>query len=318
MKINLHKNATTTPAQRALIQNETKMGVAELACKLGVSETTVRRWKKRSFIVDKPNIPKKQHSALSPPQELVAILMRLCLNAGLDDLLQMVQAFVSPNCSRSALSRCLQKYEVSRLCPVRRSLPFCLDDDTGTFFHYTKIDIPCLSGTGTPFTIQTLLDCSFRWAHAEMSLSARVHPLNFIKEGMSHFPLKTHGIIFFDPIVLSDTYFQESNRPHGQLIKDFCSVNNLKSHHLENSPDNTHEMLRQICRKLRQQEAPALSAAGLKQDMGRLKRTLWIYNTRLCQRALKQKTPAQAMENHYNNFPSSFMHCPKQFTGTSS
>lgn len=68
MKINLHKNATTTPAQRALIQSETQMNISELALKIGVSETTVRRWKKRFFILDKPHTSGKRKTALTPVQ----------------------------------------------------------------------------------------------------------------------------------------------------------------------------------------------------------------------------------------------------------
>ena len=44
MHVRLHANATTTPRTRAYIQNSTAT-VAQLARELGVSETTVRRWK---------------------------------------------------------------------------------------------------------------------------------------------------------------------------------------------------------------------------------------------------------------------------------
>lgn len=45
MKVTLHTNATTTPRVRAYIQ-DSKASVANLFQELGVSETTVRRWKK--------------------------------------------------------------------------------------------------------------------------------------------------------------------------------------------------------------------------------------------------------------------------------
>ena len=47
----LHANATTTPKVRAYIQRS-KSSVAELASELGVSETTVRRWRARTTVSD--------------------------------------------------------------------------------------------------------------------------------------------------------------------------------------------------------------------------------------------------------------------------
>jgi len=46
MEIRLHANATTTPKQRAYIQQSTRPA-AELAVEIGVSETTIRRWRGR-------------------------------------------------------------------------------------------------------------------------------------------------------------------------------------------------------------------------------------------------------------------------------
>ena len=51
MDIRLHKNATTTPARRAAIQASDKP-VRELAREFGVSEDTIRRWRKRATTED--------------------------------------------------------------------------------------------------------------------------------------------------------------------------------------------------------------------------------------------------------------------------
>ena len=52
MELNLHANATTTPKVRAYIQRS-KKSVAELAAELGVSETTIRRWRGRTTVSDR-------------------------------------------------------------------------------------------------------------------------------------------------------------------------------------------------------------------------------------------------------------------------
>mgnify|MGYP001595651966 CR=1 FL=1 len=77
MKIRLHKNARTTPAQRAFIQTNPEMNISELAMKVGVSETTVRRWKNRTFVQDKPHTPQNIQTRLTPEKELAIILLRI-------------------------------------------------------------------------------------------------------------------------------------------------------------------------------------------------------------------------------------------------
>jgi transposase-like protein len=44
MELNLHANATTTPKTRSYIQRS-KKSVVDLAAELGVSETTIYRWR---------------------------------------------------------------------------------------------------------------------------------------------------------------------------------------------------------------------------------------------------------------------------------
>ena len=49
MEIKLHANATTTPRTRKYLQESTKSD-RELAQELGISITTVRRWRNRSLL----------------------------------------------------------------------------------------------------------------------------------------------------------------------------------------------------------------------------------------------------------------------------
>jgi uncharacterized protein YjcR len=55
MMVRLHKNAATTPAKRAYIQSSPK-SVAALVKELGVSEDTIRRWKQRDTVEDRPQV----------------------------------------------------------------------------------------------------------------------------------------------------------------------------------------------------------------------------------------------------------------------
>jgi len=54
MNIRLHKNATATPARRRYIQTS-PLSLAKLAAELGVSEDTIRRWRGRDSVEDRPH-----------------------------------------------------------------------------------------------------------------------------------------------------------------------------------------------------------------------------------------------------------------------
>jgi hypothetical protein len=56
MLVKLHANAATTPRVWAYIQARARP-VAELARELGVCETTIRRWKRRSDGADRSSRP---------------------------------------------------------------------------------------------------------------------------------------------------------------------------------------------------------------------------------------------------------------------
>ncbi len=56
MNIHLHTNATTTPKTRQYIQ-VSNQSVTQLADELGVSEDTIRRWKRRDSVADGCHTP---------------------------------------------------------------------------------------------------------------------------------------------------------------------------------------------------------------------------------------------------------------------
>ncbi len=318
MKINLHKNARTTPAQRAFIQNDSRTSVSDLADKIGVSETTIRRWRKRNSVLDKPHTPKKIRTAMTPEQEVVVILLRICLYLGLDDLLQVVHRFVFPGCSRSSLNRLLKRYHISCLPPFKKvlskehskarskKLTASLDDCRGTYFYYNKITIPRLHGTQAPFHVQTLLDSSFRYFYADISASVKPPPLSFIKQAVVHFPLSVLGIIFTDPIALFDPDMEmaEATLRHIQRIKAYCHVHNLTPLHLEIVPKQTTDRLKQEIKAIIQNHPQQINLFGF--DNEKLLKRIWLYNTRMKLAPLKQNTPSQAIHDYFIRFPNSF------------
>lgn len=76
MQLNLHRNAATTPRMRAYIR-DSPASVAALAGELGVSETTVRRWKGRQETDDRSSAPHTPSTRFTAEEEEIAVELRV-------------------------------------------------------------------------------------------------------------------------------------------------------------------------------------------------------------------------------------------------
>ena len=106
MEIKLHANATTTPRIRKYLQESDKSD-RELALELGISVTTVRRWRNREQTADRSTTPGVVHKAMRQEQVMLINALREILRAPLDDLLFMVVEGLGISLSRATLSRYL-------------------------------------------------------------------------------------------------------------------------------------------------------------------------------------------------------------------
>ena len=114
MLISLHKQATTTPRVRALIQASTEPA-SVLAERHGTTVLTVYKWRHRDSVYDRSHTPHHLQTTLTPAQEEVAVVLRRSLLLSLDDLLSVVREFLNPDVSRSGLDRCLRRHGVANL-----------------------------------------------------------------------------------------------------------------------------------------------------------------------------------------------------------
>lgn len=113
-----HANATTTPEIRAFIR-QSELPTAVLARLLKVSESTVRKWRKRDSQTDASHVPKQLNTTLSKEQEFVVVELRTRLMLSLDELLIVCKQFINAEVSRAGLQRCLKRHGVSRLADMQ-------------------------------------------------------------------------------------------------------------------------------------------------------------------------------------------------------
>ncbi|MFJ3455437.1 helix-turn-helix domain-containing protein [Scandinavium goeteborgense] len=107
MEIKLHANATTTPRVRRYLQQSDKSD-RELAKELGISVTTVRRWRNREQTGDRHTTPHVVHKVMRPEQVALVNALRDTLHAPLDELLFMVNSGLGITISRATLNRYLR------------------------------------------------------------------------------------------------------------------------------------------------------------------------------------------------------------------
>ncbi|MGQ0567804.1 MAG: hypothetical protein ACT4OK_22430 [Gemmobacter sp.] len=116
MALKLHANATTTPRARALIQARTASG-ADLARQFGITETSVRRWRGRTEVHDRPHTCHNLGQSTTRAEEALIAVLRRDLGLSPDDLALVMQRCVNPGLSRSAVDRCPRRHGLSAAAP---------------------------------------------------------------------------------------------------------------------------------------------------------------------------------------------------------
>ena len=143
MELNLHANAATTPKTRAYIQRS-KRPVWELAAELGVSETTIRRWRERTTTADRSHTPKRLMISLSPVAEALVCELRTRLQLPLDDITEVMRRCVNEKLSRSAIHRCLVRHGLNRRPSPDKPLIGMFEPATIGFIHVDLKHLPAL------------------------------------------------------------------------------------------------------------------------------------------------------------------------------
>ena len=187
MEIKLHANATTTPRVRRYLQQSDKSD-RELAKELGISVTTVRRWRNREQTGDRHTTPHVVHKAMRSEQIALVNGLRDTLNAPLDELLFMVNEGLGIAVSRATLNRYLAPaHQRQKAAPQGKRALKAGIEPTALTLHYRLLSMHMDDGG----------DHHLLWAREPVSgwCYARVYSgislalvKNWLEEALAHCP----------------------------------------------------------------------------------------------------------------------------------
>jgi transposase len=213
MELNLHVNATTTPKTRAYIQRS-RRSVAELAVELGVSETTIRRWRDRTSVNDRSHTPKTLTTSLSGVEEALVCELRTRLQLPLDDVVEVMRRCVNAELSRSAIHRCLVRHGLNRRPKPDKPAIGVFEDATVGFIHIDLKHLPALERHKSYAFVA--IDRATRYVYLE------IHPkrdaktaAGFLKRFLDHFPYPIHTILTDNGSEFTDRFAVDmKDKPH--------------------------------------------------------------------------------------------------------
>ena len=232
MELKLHANARTTPNTRAYIQKSGK-GVAELADELGVSETTIRRWKHRDSVLDRSHTPKRLAISLSPLEERLVCELRTALALPLDDIVEVMRRCLRPTLSRSAIHRCLVRHNLNRR-PLPEKPPVgCFETAPIGFIHIDLKHLPALDRQKSYAFVA--IDRATRYVYLEVHRRRdAATAAGFLERFIAHFPEPVHTILTDNGSEFTDRFAVEmkgkpDDKPSGRHPFDqVCRAHNIQ------------------------------------------------------------------------------------------
>ena len=316
MTAQLHDNATTTPRIRRQIQ-ESNAGCTTLARRFGVSETTVRKWKKRETVEDGSHRPKELPTGMTAATEAVLVELRKFLLLSLDDLLRLGQEFLDPELSRSAVKRCLRRNEVNDLKALRaqqlgesesaNKSPKTFKDYEPGFIHVDIKYLPQLPEESERSYLYIAIDRASNWTYFEVhddrkAQTARSFLANLIRR--ANFVIKY--LLTDNEACFTDRLNRPDEVPSGKHpVDQLCAAHGVEHRLIPPRHPQTNGKVERMNGRV----SDVLASVHL-QNREELEATLEqyrrLYNGQIPQKALSNRTPVEVLKSYYEYNPDIF------------
>jgi transposase InsO family protein len=324
MIIELHKNATTTPAIRKALQAApASVSTNSLAIHYRLNPGTVKRWRNRTTVEDASHRPKQIVATLNPVLEEVVVEVRRTLLLPLDDLLVVVRRFICPTMSRSALDRLLRRRGVSSLRellaageepppPAKRFKHY----DPG-FVHVDIKYLPRMPGEPERSYLYVAIDRCTRWVYHEVLPNKEAATAAaFLERAVEKLPMRITKLLTDNGPEFTDRFVHGRERtPTGNHVFDrVCSSHGIEHRLIRPWHPQTNGMVERYNGRVADQLRRTRFASSRELEEG-LDDYCQVYLFQIPHRALGHKTPHEALIEWFDKRPELFHLDPHNLAG---
>lgn len=301
----VHSNSKTTPILRERIRHSQK-SYRELARDLGVSVSTVHRWKHRQAVRDASCRPKRTRCSLGADCQAIALELRrrgLTLDNCLDAIRQQF-----PHVKRATLYRLYAGEGLGRLRPVaRKSYKAFKAYDPG-FIHVDTYMVLMLGGKKRYCFIS--VDRATRLCYLRVyDRKDKLCAADFLARMLDFFPFKVHRVLTDNGCEYTNRYYKGGIAKHAHpfeaLLKERGIIRKLTRFRTPQTNGMAERMVQMAKRATR--DTHHRSHADMERHLG-----IWLGHYNLFRRhgSLGRRTPLDEATRWYKEKPELFTRDP--------
>jgi len=309
----LHSQARTTHLVREEIRTSTH-SQRELAERYNVSRLTIRKWQNRTSAEDGSHRPNKMYTTLTPEQELIVVALRTTLLLPTDDLLAVTREFVNPAVSRAGLGRCLRRHGVSSLRELvaeksdEPAVKKTFKDYEPGFLHIDIKYLPQMPDETQRRYLFVAIDRATRWVHMEIYEDQTDNSsVDFLSKVKKACPIKIVKLLTDNGSQFTDRFTSKKKTPSGNHVFDrLCKQFQIEHRLIPPRHPQTNGMVERFNGRI--SDIVSQTRFGSRAELeSTLRNYLKIYNHNIPQRALKHRTPIQALKDWQEKMPDLFV-----------
>ncbi len=282
--------------------------MAALAQELGVSETTIRRWRGRTVTADRSHTPHRLAISLTPTEEELVRELRIKLDLSLDDVVEVMRRCVNKSLSRDAVYRCLRRSGLNRKPAAEKPAPGAFEKATVGFIHIDLKYLPHLEKIKT--YVFVAIDRATRYVFVEIHNKRNAATAAaFLDRFLASFPHPVHTVLTDNGSEFTDRFggarWTPSGRPPSgnHPFDRVCKAHRIEHRLTRPFKPQTNGMVERFNRRIQEAIAREPKRGGDRRTFasnaarnGFLIRFVNDYNrTRL--RCLGYQSPIQALAN---------------------
>ena len=306
----LHGSATTTARLRTLFQTSAEPATV-LARRYGVNPKTVRKWRRRGSVEDRPMGPRERRSTtLTELEEAAVVAFRVQTRLPLDDVYLALRTSI-PSLTRSTLHRCLQREGVSRLprTPKQRRGQFAAYE-----IGYFHLDIAEVRTAKEKAYLYVAVDRTSKLAFARIYRRATaLVSAAFLKVLAKAVPYHIHTVLTDNGVQFAETGRRRVNGFHHPFDR-MCRL--LQIEHRLTKPYHpwTNGQAERMVRTLKDATVRAFHYDSVRELRRHVADYLAAYNFAKHLKALRWRTPYETLEALWPSRPELFRRSPDHLT----